>query len=108
MTVGRRNCLVTFQTRTTDKSDLGQQVDEWTDELTRWVAIQPLNGREYFAASGENSQVTTRIRSPWDCALGDMTNKNRVVYGSKVYDIETVINDKEQDIELIFMCKLNG
>lgn len=108
MNAGKRNCRVVIQSRAAGQSDLGQPVDNWKDVMSRWVAIHPLNGREYFAASGENSQVTTRIRADWDVELAAITNKHRINYGGKFYDIDTVINDKEQNNELIFMCKLNG
>lgn len=109
MRTGNLRKLVRIQSRATTVDTAGQRVETWTDIVRRRVSIEPLNGREYFVASGENSEVTSRIRLRYDRALADVKAYDRVlddnVSPNVVYDIESVINVRERNRELVLMCK---
>lgn len=88
---------------------MGQPAQTWATLVTRRGSIEPLNGREYLAASGENSDVSTRIRMRYDSSVKTAKPHDRIVDQSQspqvVYDIESVINPRERDREVIFMCR---
>lgn len=105
---GKMRHRVTFQRQSTTKDAVGQLSQTWADIGARTASIEPLNGREYFNASGENSQVTTRIRLRYDATIGSVKPYDRVVHGSTVYDILSVINESERNRELILMTKRAG
>jgi SPP1 family predicted phage head-tail adaptor len=74
----------------------------WETFTTAWASIEPLAGREYFAAAREQADVSHRIRMRY--AEG-VTHKMRVLFGSRIFQIESVINVGERNRELILMCK---
>ena len=104
MNPGRLNKRVTLLQQTATQNSLGESVESFSNLANRWAAIEPLNGREYFQTSGENSEVTTRIRLRYDSKTQLLTHKDRVLYGSTVYLIESVINPKQGNAELVLMC----
>ncbi|MFS0820761.1 phage head closure protein [Bacillus sp. 1P02SD] len=45
-----------------DVDEAGQPLDDFIPVAKVWASIEPLRGRELFAAQQENVEVTTRIR----------------------------------------------
>lgn len=84
------------------RDDYGQPVDTWVEVTTVWAAVEPLQGREYFAAMAENADVTTRIRIRYRAGI-DRTMIAR--YKGIEYDILYVINPKMANVELQLMSK---
>jgi len=103
----RRTLTIQRQTRTQDA--VGQPVETWTTLVQRRGSIEPLNGREYLNASGEGSDTSTRIRMRYDSVTGTAKPFDRIVDESVspmiVYDIESVVNPRERNRELVFMCR---
>lgn len=108
MRSGRLRHRVTIERRTTTTDAHGDQLDTWTTMATVWAAIEPLNGREYFAASGEASEVTARIRLRYQSELAGMTTADRVTHNGVNYDIRSVINPEQRGMELVLMCSIGA
>lgn len=98
----RLNKRVTIKQLTTTTDEYGQPQDTWTDFCTVWAGIEPLQGREYFAADQENAEVKVRIRLRHRNGI-DRTMK--VVYKTTEYEIIDIINPKMENWELQLMCK---
>ena len=62
MTPGALDQRVTVERLQQGQDELGQPFNTWTALFTTWAAVEPLSGREYFAASAAQSSVTTRIK----------------------------------------------
>lgn len=106
---GRLRHSITIERQVSYVDEYNATVDEWRSVLCTRASIEPLNGREYFAASGEHSEVTTRIRMRWHPSLAcEFTPKDRVNHDGRIYDILSIINESERDRELILMCKRGG
>lgn len=109
MRTGNLRRTVTVQRQTSSKDAVGQLQDSWTTLVTRRASLEPLNGREYFAASGENSEVSTRIRMRYDSTVATIKQHDRIIDASVspqvVYDIESIINPRERNREVILMCR---
>ena len=99
---------VTVEQQATTQDAVGQQTQTWTTITKRMAEIQPLNGREFFAASGEHSEVTTRIRMRYDDVTNAINAYDRITHGSDTYDILSVINVDKRNHELVLMCKLRA
>lgn len=108
MRTGNLRYTATIQRQSTTRDAVGQLVDTWTTLCTRKVSIEPLNGREYFNASGESSEITTRIRLHYDLVAATVKPFDRVLVDSVYYDIKSVINPREHNRELILMCTRSG
>ena len=79
----------------------------WATFITRYASIVPLNGNEYFTAQQLNVDISVRIRLRYDTLAATITSKHRVLWGSRIYDILTVINRQERNKEIILMCQEN-
>lgn len=101
-TAGKLRHRVTFQRLVDGQDAYGQPVQTWTDVVTVWAAVEPIRGREYFAAAQVSSEVTTRIRVRYQPG---MTPDMRVRFGARVYGIISVIDPEERHQELQLMCK---
>ena len=66
------------------------------------ASIQPLVGREYTDAQAVNADVTTKIRVR---AVSGITPKDRVAWGSRTFEIVSVITIDEIAHEMVLMCK---
>ncbi len=92
----------------TDSIDaVGGPIITWSDFITRKAAIVPLNGTEYFTAQQFNVDVNVRIRLRFDTLASLITAKHRVLWGTRIYSISTVINRMEHNKEIILMCQEN-
>jgi SPP1 family predicted phage head-tail adaptor len=101
LAIKRRDKLLTFQRRGTAQDASGQEVETWTDVTPQsWARILPVSGREYFNASGERAEVTHRIEINYRA----LAPRDRAVYGSRVFDIKSVINVEERNRDLLLMC----
>ena len=99
-----RNQRVTFQRRGAGQSSTGQPNGTFADVITTWAAIEPVSGREYFNASGERAEVTHKIEVQACSELADLKPKDRALYGSRVFNIRSVINVEERGRKLLLMC----
>lgn len=92
---------ITFQSLVTTQNEYGEMVSGWTDVKTVWASIEPLSGRDFFQAQAVQSEITHKIITRWTGATPDM----RIKYGTRYFDIESVINEKEQGAKYIVMAK---
>lgn len=66
-----------------------------------WAAVEPLSGRELFAAQEFHSEVTTRIRLRYRDGI---TAAMRVAFESRHYNILYIIDPEERHRELHLLC----
>jgi SPP1 family predicted phage head-tail adaptor len=98
---GKLRHSVTIQKLTGTLDAAGQEVQAWETYGVRWAAIEPLQGRELFSARQIHAEITTRITVRY---LAGVTPKMRVLFGSRTFDIQEVINPEERNAELQLMC----
>ena len=108
MISGRLRRSVTIRRRNTTKNAVGEFTESYATVATRRASVEPVNGREFWQASGEHSAVTTRIRLRYDASLASVKATDEVVDAGNspqtVYDIESVIRPRETAMELVLMC----
>lgn len=93
MKSGQLRHRVTVQSLTVTQDEYGAPVETWTTMATVWVSIEPLEGREYFAARQVNAEVTGRIRMRY---LPGVLPSMRVLYGTRTFNILSIINPDER------------
>jgi SPP1 family predicted phage head-tail adaptor len=86
------------ETRDTD----GSAIETWSTYATVQASIEPISGREYFAAQSTQADLTHRIVMRY---LSGIIPKMRVKYRSRIFDILSVINVEERNRELQLMCR---
>lgn len=75
---------VTLQSRTVTRDAMGGDVVTWNNQGDVWAAIEPLVGRELFAAQQVRPELTTRIRIRY---RSDVTSEWRVKFGTRIFAI---------------------
>jgi SPP1 family predicted phage head-tail adaptor len=65
MDPGQLNQRVTIQQPSASKDALGQRVETWANVADVWAQVQPLKGREFFAAGAMQSEAAVRVRMRW-------------------------------------------
>lgn len=102
---GKTNRQITIQQNTPTRDANGGLVDAWAALATRWAAVVPLNGKEYFTGKQEASEVSHRVRIRHDPVVAAVTPKMRILCGTRIFDIESVINPREANREIVMMCR---
>lgn len=102
MKIGKlRHRIAIEQVVETQDSD-GSVIEAWSSYAAVQASIEPISGREYFAAQSTQADVTHRIRLRY---FPGVTPKMRVNYNSRIFDILSVININEHNRELQLMCR---
>lgn len=101
MKTGTLRHRVELQERTDTQDGTGQPIPAWATYATVWAAIEPLTARELIAAKQAQSEATTKIRLRY---VSGVDHTDRVVFGSRTYAINSVVNPDERNRELHLMC----
>lgn len=84
------------------RNQVGEPEIIWADVCTVWAAVEPVRGREYWAAQQVNGEATVRIRMRYRPGI-DRTM--RVLFGGRILQlISPPINVQERNVELQLMC----
>ena len=102
--LGRYDKRVVVQQVAELRDGLGDLQETWTTYATRWAAVEPLNGREFFASRQEQTEIDVRIRLQWDAVTDLITSKMRVTWSGRTFEVNTVIRAREDRSEVILMC----
>ena len=98
---GRLNKRVTLQSASSARDGHGQPIGTWSDVATVWAAIEPIRGREYFAAQQVSAETTHRVTIRYRSGVSPQW---RVAFGSRTFRIESVINPLERNERIELMC----
>jgi SPP1 family predicted phage head-tail adaptor len=89
MNAGDLRHRITLQKQRTGQDNYGQPLEnEYDDFTTVWAAVNPILGKEYFAAETIQSDVTHRIRLRY---CKGITPDMRVKFGDRYFTIISLI-----------------
>jgi SPP1 family predicted phage head-tail adaptor len=100
--IGKLRHRITIEQVSETQDTDGSVIETWSVFVVAQASIEPISGREYFAAQSTQADVTHRIRLRY---LSGVTPKMRVNYNSRIFDILSVINVGERNRELQLMCR---
>lgn len=103
MEAGKLRHYVELQRVTVRIDSHGDQVKDWETIATAWASIEQLSGREFLQASQAMSDVTVRIRVRGRTDV-TLTPKDRVLYGTRAFDIRHVLDWGDRGVETQLMC----
>lgn len=103
---GQRRHRITFQRFTGVQDRFGDPLkgedENWTDAASLWASIKPVSGREFYAVEQSQSEVTHKI----DCRYrAGLTTDMRIRFGSRRFEIISIIDWEERHESLLIMCK---
>jgi len=102
MRAGKLRRLVTIQSPSFSYDSINQPVATWSDFAANLYAeIDETPGREQIQAGQVNPirPVTITVRY-----VAGVTNQMRVVYGTRTFEIQTIVNPAEKNRELVLTC----
>lgn len=103
---GKMRHRITFQRFTGSLDDFGDplQADDsrWADVATVWAAIDPISGREFYAAEQSQSEVSHKVRCRYRSGLDTAM---RIRFGKRKFGIISIIDWEERHESLLIMCK---
>lgn len=113
LAAGRLNQRVTLQAKTVTRGAGGEEVPAWADVATTWAEVEPLRGREFFAAQGAQyaCDVKVRMRYRDDIAVGKPLilhagdwRELRILWRSQPHDVTSVIEVRGGREALELLC----
>jgi SPP1 family predicted phage head-tail adaptor len=91
MSIGERRHRVVFQSATISQDAYGEPDKTWSNLCTSWALVQPLKGKERFAAAQMQEDVEYRIVTRYRSELASLDSGDRATWNSKTFDIRSVI-----------------
>lgn len=98
---GKLDKRITLQSAAESRDAHGQPIETWSDVATVWAAVEPLRGREFFAARQFSAETTHKVTMRNRTGVSP---KWRVLLGVRTFRIESVINPLERSESLELMC----
>lgn len=102
MAAGKLRHRLVFEQATITRDAMNESVKTWATFATLWGNVQPLRGREFFAAQAANSEVTAKIETRYKAGI---LATMRIRHGSRIYEIEGMENEGMRNRRLFFMVK---
>ncbi len=101
MQAGKLTERVTIQSKAATRAANGEEVVSWADVATVWAQVEPLAGREFFAAAQMQSAVDVRMRIRYRVGV---LPQMRVLWRGQAHDIEAGLQPNAQRAYLELMC----
>lgn len=103
---GKMRYRVTFQKFTGTLDSFGDPLQsddsQWPDVATVWAAIDPISGKEFYAAEQSQSSVTHKVRCRYRAGV---ETAMRIKCGARRFEIISVIDWEERHESLLIMCR---
>ena len=101
MRAGEMRHRVAIQSRQDIRDAAGQPRPIWSTLATVWASYEPLSGRETIQARIAMSEATCRWRIRYYPGL---TPRHRVMWGARVFDINSVADVDGRHDEMELLC----
>ena len=100
MQSGKLRHRVTFQSGSTAVNDFGEPTPVYSNIDTVWARVEPIAGKERYAALHTQGEVDYIITCIYQDALSTLSIDDRAIWGSVTFDVKSVINRDERNREL--------
>jgi len=102
MNAGELRHKITIQELQRTPDGYGGYTETWNDIATVWARIQPLRGDERYQAQQVLSTLSHKIILRY---LNGVKPQMRVLYGSRIFHIVSVINVEKRNKVLELLCE---
>lgn len=102
MRAGALRHRITLQANTNAYDDYGDISNTWTTGDEIWGSVNPVSGKEEDLGSELVGVVTHFIKVRYKASV---SVANRIVFDSRVFQIESVRNWQERNVFLELLCK---
>ena len=88
---------ITIQSVSRVSDEAGGYSETWATQTSAWASIEPANGYQKYQAMQMETPITHKIRMRYQSGI---TTKNRILLGSRIFDIVEVLNIEERNVLL--------
>lgn len=81
---------------------MGGEIATWNTYAELYAAVEPLEGRELFSAQQVAAEISHRVRIRYHAGV---VPKMRVLFGSRVFDIQSAMSIEERGRETHLYCR---
>ncbi len=92
---------VELQSVSTSRDIIGGLVETWAAYATVWAEVRQASGREIWYRQQMNAQAAWTVGIRY---RADVTTKHRVAYGSRTFEIRSVIDPEQRRRFLMIGC----
>ena len=100
MRAGNLRNYITIQQPTEPFDANGELSSTWSTFVQCYGSVEPLVGREYYYSKQVNAEITGKIRIRY---ISGITVKMRILFGTRYFNINAVMNPDEKNVELILL-----
>ena len=86
------------------ENDFNEVIKVYSLFKTTYASILPISGKEYFASKQVNAEVSHKIECRF---ISGVNSSMQIVYGTRIFKIESVINIREENKTLQIMVTEN-
>jgi len=101
---GKLNHRVAIQSSTSAQGATGEPTKSWDTDATVWASVEPIAGREYFAAQQVAADVTHRVRMRYRTDV-TITPLKRLLVGARILEIVSALNIADGNAEWEILCR---
>jgi len=102
MRAGLLRHRITVQQKSVSRTSSGAESVSWAEYDELWASVEPLSGRELELAKQIHDEISVRI---WIRYRSGVVPEMRVLFGSRTFDVLSVLNTAERDIKMQLMCR---
>jgi len=100
--IGDLDHRIKLQTATRASDGAGGSTVTWSDTATVWASVEPVSGREPYVAQQLQGQVSHKVVIRYRSGV---THGMRVLFGTRTFDVQAVLNGKERNESLTLYCQ---
>ena len=102
MIIGKLRHKVNLQSSTQAQDGYGEESKTWSTDESIFAQIQPLRGTELIEYQQLSTELTHRIIIRYNSSV---TPKKRILWGTRIFDINVVRNIDEKNVYQELLCK---
>ena len=102
ITAGELKHRVSIQSESTAVDSYGEPTGSWSTDSTVWASVKPRSANEQETGDGQTGVVTISVIMRY---TSDASPKKRLLFGSHVLGIISVINVDERNEHLELICQ---
>jgi len=99
--IGKLRHRITIQEKVTVPDGYGGVTSTWKDVATVWSSVEPLKGRELYAAQQVKAELSHRVRIRY---MSGIKPEMRIAFDNRTFEIEAIIDPEERHESLELLC----
>lgn len=103
MKAGLLRHKIAIEAEATTRDEYGAEIPTWSVYMRCYASPKTVSEKEFFAAKQTQSERVTSFRIRYSAKANAITTKMRIVWGSRVFDIESVSNENERNRSILIV-----